>query len=235
MNQYIVICRFNAPLEAIGQQRLDAHLALLQKWYERGCLLFYGILAASEGTLAIAKVGSRRAWGAALAVLAQDPLLTSGVARFDFQELPSVRLSPVTSAWGDGLGPNPPLVPLCRHLKTNAIATPTHAPELPMKHYIVTCHFKVPIQAIGEHMISEHLALLQKGYEQGYILMYGPMEPEDGTLAIVRVESRLAFVQAMARDPLLSSGLATCDFQEFIPVRFPKSLVGWVEPIGFHE
>ena len=104
-----------------------------------------------------------------------------------------------------------------------------------MKHYIVICHFKVPIQAIGEHLIAEHLALLQQGYEQGYILMYGPMEPEEGTLAIARVESRQAFAQALSKDPLLSTGIATVDFQEFIPVRFPKSLGGWVEPLGFHE
>ena len=32
MSQYIVICRFKAPLETIGQPRLDQHLALLQKW-----------------------------------------------------------------------------------------------------------------------------------------------------------------------------------------------------------
>ncbi|HWQ08427.1 MAG TPA: hypothetical protein VN436_04945, partial [Holophaga sp.] len=67
------------------------------------------------------------------------------------------------------------------------------------------------------------------------ILMYGPLEPEDGTLAIARVESRHAFAQALSKDPLLSTGIATVDFQEFIPTRFPRSLGGWVEPIGFHE
>ena len=104
-----------------------------------------------------------------------------------------------------------------------------------MKHYILTCHFKAPMHAIGEHLISQHLALLQEGYEQGYILMYGPMEPENGTLAIARVESSHLLAVAMARDPLVASGIATFDFLEFIPMRFPMSLGGWVAPIGFHE
>jgi len=104
-----------------------------------------------------------------------------------------------------------------------------------MQHFILTCHFKVPIQDIDEKLMAEHLAGLKQGYEEGYILMYGPIEPGEGTLAIARVESRLSLARALAKDPLLTAGVATFDFQEFIPTRFPESLRGWVEPAGFHE
>lgn len=104
-----------------------------------------------------------------------------------------------------------------------------------MKHFIVTISFKVPTVSIGEHLIRQHLTLLQKGYETGYILMYGPREPEDGTVAIARVESRQELGSALAADPLMAAGLASYDFMEFIPVRFPTSLQGWVDPLGFHH
>ena len=107
--------------------------------------------------------------------------------------------------------------------------------EFPMKHYVVTCTFRVPIEAVGEDLLNQHLAMMQKGYEHGYILLYGPLEPENGTLAIARVESPQALGLALASDPLLAAGIASYDFREFIPIRFPPSLSGWVDPLGFHQ
>ena len=104
-----------------------------------------------------------------------------------------------------------------------------------MKHFIVIVSFKVPIAAIGEHLLRQHLALLQKGYESGYILLYGPREPEEGTMVLARVESRRALKPALEVDPLVVSGIASYDFMEFIPVRFPVSLQGWVDPLRFQQ
>lgn len=104
-----------------------------------------------------------------------------------------------------------------------------------MKHYIVTISFKVPIEAIGEHLVKQHFEVLQMGYESGHILLYGPSEPENGTILVARVESRKELGMALAADPLANAGLATYDFQEFIPVRFPPSLQGWVDPLEFHQ
>lgn len=104
-----------------------------------------------------------------------------------------------------------------------------------MKHYIVTISFKIPALSIGEDLIRHHHALLHAGFESGYILMYGPREPEEGTIAVARVESRKLIGAAMAADPLIAAGLATYDFMEFIPIRFPSTLQGWIDPLGFHE
>ncbi|HNX31384.1 MAG TPA: hypothetical protein PKM35_07240 [Holophaga sp.] len=103
-----------------------------------------------------------------------------------------------------------------------------------MKHYVVTCTLRIPIESVGEDLLDQHLAMMQKGYEEGYILLYGPLEPENGTLAIARVESPAALGRALASDPLLAAGIASYDFREFIPIRFPSSLSGWVDPLGFH-
>lgn len=104
-----------------------------------------------------------------------------------------------------------------------------------MKHYIVTISFKVPLETIGEHLIKQHFEMLQLGYESGHILLYGPSEPENGTILVARVKSRHELGLALAADPLAAAGLATYDFREFIPVRFPRSLQGWVDPLGFHQ
>lgn len=104
-----------------------------------------------------------------------------------------------------------------------------------MKHYIVTCHFKMPREAIGEDLIRQHLALLQKGYEEGYILFYGPMEPEVGTVAIARVDAAGLLGTTLVDDPLLARGMISVHFSEFVPIRFPPSLGGWVDPLGFHR
>ncbi len=104
-----------------------------------------------------------------------------------------------------------------------------------MKHYVVTISFKVPIEAIGEHLVKQHFDVLQMGYESGHILLYGPSEPENGTILVVRVESRKELERALSADPLATAGLAIYEFHEFIPVRFPPSLQGWVDPLGFHQ
>jgi uncharacterized protein YciI len=103
-----------------------------------------------------------------------------------------------------------------------------------MNHFVVTFSFNVPVESIGEDLINQHLARLMKGYKLGYVLLFGPREPEDGTLAIIRAESRQSLASALASDPLLKTGIATYEFSEFIPVRFPTSLQGWVDPLGFH-
>jgi len=104
-----------------------------------------------------------------------------------------------------------------------------------MKQFVVIFSFKVPLESIGEQLMLQHLAHLRKGYELGYILLYGPREPERGTLAVVRAESRQALGTALASDPLLRTGIATYDFMEFIPVKYPSSLQGWVNPLEFHQ
>lgn len=104
-----------------------------------------------------------------------------------------------------------------------------------MKHYVVTCHFRMPYEAIGVDLIKQHLAILQKGYEEGYILLYGPLEPGHGTLAIARVDSPKLLGEALAEDPLLAKGMISFELTEYIPIRFPPSLDGWVDPLGFHR
>ena len=104
-----------------------------------------------------------------------------------------------------------------------------------MKHIILTISYKVPVESIGEHLVKQHLEVLQRGYELGHILLYGPTDPENGLIIVGRVESRQELGKALASDPLLLSGLAAYDFREFIPVQFPAILDGWVDPLGFHH
>ena len=103
-----------------------------------------------------------------------------------------------------------------------------------MKQFIVIFSLKVPLEVIGERLMNEHFAHLRRGYDLGYILLYGPRDPESGSVAIVRAESRLALGLALLSDPLLRAGTATYDFTEFVPVKFPSSLQGWVFPLEFH-
>jgi uncharacterized protein YciI len=104
-----------------------------------------------------------------------------------------------------------------------------------MKHFIVIISFKVPIESIGEHLIRQHFEILQGGCELGHVLLYGPSEPEIGSIVVARVESREKLMEVLDSDPLWKHGLVSHEIREFIPVRYPATLQGWVDPLGFHH
>lgn len=104
-----------------------------------------------------------------------------------------------------------------------------------MKHFVVIISFKAPIESIGEELIQQHFEILKAGCELGHVLLYGPTEPGNGTIVVARVESHEKLMEILNSDPLWKNGLVSHDVREFIPVRYPATLQGWVDPLGFHH
>ncbi len=104
-----------------------------------------------------------------------------------------------------------------------------------MKHFIITASFKVPIESIEEGLIQEHFEILQRGCEQGHVLLYGPSRPEAGTIVVARVESREKLLEILNSVPLWKTGCVAIEIREFVPVHYPATLQGWVDPLGFHH
>lgn len=104
-----------------------------------------------------------------------------------------------------------------------------------MKHFIVIISFKVPMKSIGEELIRKHFEILQGGCELGHVLLYGPSKRDNGTIVVARVETRKKLLEILGSDPLWANGLVSHDVREFVPVRYPATLQGWVDPLGFHH
>ncbi len=97
-----------------------------------------------------------------------------------------------------------------------------------MRHFIVTLSFGVAPVSIGEHLIGQHHALVQDGYDLGIFLLYGPLESATGSVAIARAPNHQVLTQFLEEDPLLKEGLAAYDLVEFIPEVFPHVLNDWL-------
>lgn len=82
--------------------------------------------------------------------------------------------------------------------------------------------------SIGEHLIGQHHALVQDGYDRGVFLLYGALESEMGSVAIARAPSHQVLTQFLEEDPLLKEGLAAYDLVEFVPEVFPHILNDWL-------
>jgi uncharacterized protein YciI len=87
-----------------------------------------------------------------------------------------------------------------------------------MKYFFVDGTFKEPI-SIGENelqkAIEEHLALLQKGFEEGFILVSGPKVNIGGGIIIIKGQSLVDIENYLSKDPLKILGVQEYKIVEF--------------------
>jgi uncharacterized protein YciI len=96
-----------------------------------------------------------------------------------------------------------------------------------MKHYIVEINFTVPLAQI-EAIVPQHRAFLQTGYDRGWLLMSGPLNPRTGGLVVARAPSLEEIQSFFRQDPYQVNRLATYRFAEFSPVKRQPLLESWV-------
>ena len=85
-----------------------------------------------------------------------------------------------------------------------------------MKYFMLEGTFKNPIpveKAEFEKLIKEHLSFLQKGFEQGWILVSGPKANRNGGIIIVKGTSLEEIEKYFSADPF-------ADVQEYHIVEF---------------
>lgn len=96
------------------------------------------------------------------------------------------------------------------------------------KFFILEVTYRIPAEELGDR-VAEHRAFLQKGYDQGWLLLSGPMVPRTGGMLVGRAPSREALEDFFANDPYRLKGLADYRIVEFDPVSFAPMMEAWVK------
>lgn len=74
-----------------------------------------------------------------------------------------------------------------------------------MKHFLLEGEHLVPFEALA-HLVPEHHAFLQRGYDAGHFLFSGPQVPAHGGFLVARATSREALDALLADEPFVKAG-----------------------------
>jgi uncharacterized protein YciI len=96
-----------------------------------------------------------------------------------------------------------------------------------MKHFLVDITYLVPVDDLTD-ILPQHRTFLQKGYDQGWLLMSGPRLDKLGGIVICRAPSQDALEAFFRDDPYAIHGVAIHRFVEFNPVKRQNWLENWV-------
>lgn len=97
-----------------------------------------------------------------------------------------------------------------------------------MKHFMIEVTYRVSIEEIGDR-VDLHRAYLQIGFDQGLLLMSGPMNPRTGGIIVARASSLEEITAFFSQDPYAIISLADYRFVEFVPVKYASLIASWVE------
>lgn len=96
-----------------------------------------------------------------------------------------------------------------------------------MKHFFIEIQYTAPSEKIAA-IVAEHRAFLQVGYDQGWLLMSGPIQPKTGGIVIARAPSLEDLQAFFLNDPYRLNQAATYQFVAFEPVKYQSFLEDWV-------
>ena len=96
-----------------------------------------------------------------------------------------------------------------------------------MKHFLIEIQYTAPPEIIAG-ILADHRAFLQIGYDQGWLLMSGPMNPKTGGIVIARAPSLEEIQTYFLNDPYGQNQAATYRFVEFDPIKRQPVLEDWV-------
>jgi len=96
-----------------------------------------------------------------------------------------------------------------------------------MKHFLLEGQHLVPFAELG-HLVDEHHAFLQRGYDNGHFLFSGPHVPAHGGFLVARANSREELDTLLADEPFVREGkMRFTRVTEFNPAQFQTTLQGW--------
>jgi uncharacterized protein YciI len=88
--------------------------------------------------------------------------------------------------------------------------------------FVVTLTFADKSRA-GE-LMEGHKAWIQRGFEQGYFLMVGSLQPNRGGGILAHGASLEKLEGFVAEDPFVAEGVVTAEILEITPARFDDRL-----------
>lgn len=87
-----------------------------------------------------------------------------------------------------------------------------------MKFFIIEGTFKEPVPIVHEELekvIAGHLVFLQKGFDEGWILVSGPKARSGGGIILSKALSLEVVEEFLSNDPLQASGVQDYKIIEF--------------------
>lgn len=96
-----------------------------------------------------------------------------------------------------------------------------------MNYFLVEITYTAPIEVI-DMIVADHRKFLQTGYDQGWLLMSGPMNPKTGGIVVARAPSMQEIQAFFFNDPYHQHQAATYNFIEFKPVMYQPFLQDWI-------
>lgn len=101
-----------------------------------------------------------------------------------------------------------------------------------MKHYLLEGKHLVPFAEL-EHLVAEHHAFLQAGYDAGHFLFSGPQVPPHGGFLVARAETREALDTLLAAEPFVREGkMVFSRVTEFEAAQYQPGLKDWFATAG---
>ncbi len=97
-----------------------------------------------------------------------------------------------------------------------------------MKHFIIHVNYTAPLTKIDE-ILPDHRNFLQTGYDKGFLLFSGPLNPRTGGIVAARAESIDEIKFFFENDPYLKNDAASYSFFEFDPVKYQSILKEWIK------
>lgn len=96
-----------------------------------------------------------------------------------------------------------------------------------MKHYLLEGEHLAPFSELS-HLVDEHHAFLQQGYDSGAFLFSGPQIPAKGGFLLARAPSRDALDALLAEEPFVKAGkMRFSRVTEFDAAQFQPFLADW--------
>ena len=100
------------------------------------------------------------------------------------------------------------------------------------RYFIIEGTTKQPLPLSQEEMkkaIAEHLVFLQRGFDEGWMLLSGPKAQGGGGVILMKAESLESVTEYLSKDPLLTSGTQDYKIVEFKLHDCQQMLKTWFE------
>jgi len=101
-----------------------------------------------------------------------------------------------------------------------------------MKFFAIEGIFNNPLPIDKSEMgkvISDHMAYLEKGYNEGFILASGPKPAIDGGFILMKAESLEEVEEYFSKDPLIVTGVQKYHIVEFKLHKCLPEVSSWFE------
>ena len=96
--------------------------------------------------------------------------------------------------------------------------------------FIVSLEYMKDLSEV-ETYLPEHIAYLERYYQEGVFVMSGRKQPRTGGVILMKASCREQVEKLIAEDPFHREGVAKYTITEFIPTKVAEGLENYLETI----